>query len=86
MCDALNRTGRPVWYAIHSSTAPGSPNATVANMWRTGGDLSSSSFSMWTNRLDLATTEAQARVLSLACGAPEAAFEHALMHEEGFFA
>ena len=28
-------------------------------MWRTGGDLSSSSFAMWTNRLDLATTDGQ---------------------------
>eukprot|EP00040_Diaphanoeca_grandis_P003123 m.23863 g.23863 ORF g.23863 m.23863 type:complete len:539 (+) comp14384_c0_seq1:136-1752(+) len=59
MRDALNKTGKPVWYAIHSSTATGSPNATVANMWRTGGDLSSSSFDMWTNRLDLATTASQ---------------------------
>lgn len=60
MRDALNKTGKPIWYAIHSSTDPGSPNATVANMWRTGGDLSGSNFDMWTNRLDLATTEAQA--------------------------
>lgn len=59
MRDALNSTGKPIWYAIHSQTVPGSPNATVANMWRTGGDLSSSSFDMWTNRLDLATTTSQ---------------------------
>lgn len=59
MRDALNKTGKPIWYAIHSKTAPGSPNATVANMWRTGGDLSSSDFDMWTNRLDLATTATQ---------------------------
>lgn len=59
MRDALNRTGKPIWYAIHSSTTPGSPNSTVANMWRTGGDLSASSYTMWTNRLDLATTPTQ---------------------------
>ena len=59
MRDALNKTGKPVFYAIHSSTAPGSPNGTVANMWRTGGDLSGSNFAMWTNRLDLATTASQ---------------------------
>lgn len=60
MRDALNRTGRAIWYAIHSTTTPGSPNASVANMWRTGGDLSSSDFDMWVNRLDLATTPTQA--------------------------
>jgi alpha-galactosidase len=59
MRDALNNTGKPVWYAIHDSTAAGSPNATIANMWRTGPDLSISSFDMWTNRLDLATTPSQ---------------------------
>ena len=37
MRDALNRTGRPIFYAIHSSIiGTGNPNATVANMWRTG--------------------------------------------------
>lgn len=48
-----------MWFAIHSTTTPGSPNATVANMWRTGGDLSAASYAMWTNRLDLATTPEQ---------------------------
>ena len=59
MRDALNATGRPVWYGIHSGTSPGSPNGTVANMWRTGPDLSSSTFSMWTSRLDTSTTLSQ---------------------------
>jgi hypothetical protein len=60
MRDALNKTSKPIWYAIHSSTAPGSPNATVANMWRTGDDLFESDYNMWLNRLDLATTDTQA--------------------------
>lgn len=61
MRDALNKTGKPIWYAIHSSIiGVGNPNATVANMWRTGGDLSAGSYDMWTNRLDLATTDVQA--------------------------
>lgn len=59
MRDALNKTGKPVWYAIHDATTPGSPNASIANMWRTGGDLCSSTFDMWNNRLDLATTASQ---------------------------
>ena len=51
MRDALNNTGRPIFYAIHSSIiGTGNPNATVANMWRTGGDLSSATYDMWTNR------------------------------------
>eukprot|EP00729_Bicosta_minor_P029428 gene29428-14693_t len=45
------------------STTPGSPSgaqpnasyAKYSNMWRVGGDLSSATFDMWTNRLDLAT-------------------------------
>eukprot|EP00041_Stephanoeca_diplocostata_P017026 m.338804 g.338804 ORF g.338804 m.338804 type:complete len:572 (-) comp20567_c0_seq8:94-1809(-) len=60
MRDALNSTGKAVWFAIHgvwrNNTTPGSDFGNVANMWRTGGDLSASSFDMWTNRLDLATT------------------------------
>lgn len=59
MRDALNNTNHPVWYGIHASTRPGSPNGTVANMWRTGADLSSSTFAMWTSRLDTATTPSQ---------------------------
>ena len=59
MRDALNRTGRAVWYAIHGGTSPGSPNGTVANMWRTGGDLHDSTFAMWTSRLDTSTTPSQ---------------------------
>ena len=55
MRDALNRTGHQMLYQTHSA-----PNGTVANSWRTGGDLYSSSFDMWTNRLDLATTPQQA--------------------------
>lgn len=55
MRDALNGTGRHMLYQTHSA-----PNGTVANAWRTGGDLYSSSFDMWTNRLDLATTPEQA--------------------------
>jgi alpha-galactosidase len=61
MRDALNKTGKAIWYAIHSSIkGVGNPNATVANMWRTGGDLYASSYDMWTNRLDLATSDVQA--------------------------
>jgi alpha-galactosidase len=59
MRDALNKTGKPVWYAIHAGTSPGSPNGTSANMWRTGSDLSTSTFSMWTSRLDTATSKVQ---------------------------
>lgn len=59
MRDALNKTGQPVWYAIHAGTSPGSPNGTVANMWRTGADLCSSTFAMWTSRLDTSTTPSQ---------------------------
>ena len=56
MRDALNKTGRKMWYAIHAgncedwSQPVNCVNGSVANMWRTGGDLSSSSFDMWTNR------------------------------------
>ena len=59
MRDALNATGRHILYTIHGDTTPGSDNGTVANMWRTGNDLYSSSFDMWTNRLDLATASTQ---------------------------
>ena len=57
--DALNATGRRILYTIHGSAAPGSDFGSVANMWRTGDDLYSSSFAMWTSRLDLATTPFQ---------------------------
>jgi hypothetical protein len=66
MRDALNKTGRPVFFAIHAgncenwSTPVSCVNGSIANSWRTGGDLSGSSFAMWTNRLDLATQPAQA--------------------------
>ena len=59
MRDALNKTGKPVWYSIHGGNAPGQPNATIANSWRTGDDLYASSYEMWTNRLDMATTKLQ---------------------------
>ena len=68
MRDALNATGKHVFLAVHAGNcdprAPGADpvvcvNGTSANMWRTGGDLSSQSYSMWTNRLDLATTPLQ---------------------------
>lgn len=59
MRDAINKTGRQMVYSIHAGTTPGSPNGSVANMWRTGPDLYASSFDMWTNRLDLATTPEQ---------------------------
>ena len=55
MRDALNQSGRHILYQTHSA-----PNGTVANSWRTGGDLYSSSCDMWCNRLDLATTPEQA--------------------------
>lgn len=60
MRDALNGTGKPIWYAIHPSKIANSSYPDLANMWRTGGDLYASSFDMWTNRLDLATAKAQA--------------------------
>lgn len=63
MRDALNRTGRHIYFNIHGDTTPGSDNGTVANSWRTGGDLYASDFGMWTNRLDLATADTQ-RVLA----------------------
>ena len=56
MRDALNKTGRKMWYAIHAGNCEdwSQPvtcvNGSVANMWRTGGDLSASTFDMWTNR------------------------------------
>ena len=82
MGDALNKTGRRIWYAIHAGTDASPEYPRVANMWRcgradpnlrgpsqdtdpesrlrsVGGDLYASSFDMWTNRLDLATTAAQ---------------------------
>jgi hypothetical protein len=55
MRDALNRTGRPILFAIHSDGKPwlqgSDSNGTVANMWRTGGDLSASSYAMWLGAL-----------------------------------
>jgi alpha-galactosidase len=63
MRDALNATGRHILFSIHAGTTPGSPNATVSNDWRTGDDLYSSTFDMWTNRLDLATTPEQAALV-----------------------
>ena len=63
MRDALNKTGRPILFAGNCnnwSTPVRCVNGSVANMWRTGGDLSSGTYSMWTNRLDLATTPMQA--------------------------
>ena len=39
MRDALNATGRQILYQTHSA-----PNGTVANAWRTGGDLYASNF------------------------------------------
>ena len=60
MRDALNATGKPVLFTIHGCTDPTCDFGETANMWRTGGDLYASNFAMWTNRLDLATTSAQA--------------------------
>jgi alpha-galactosidase len=60
MRDALNATGKPVLFTIHGCVDPDCDFGNVANMWRTGGDLYSSNFAMWTNRLDLATTPQQA--------------------------
>lgn len=57
MRDALNATGRSILFNVHGSPTLG---GTISNSWRTGGDLYSSSFAMWTNRLDLATTPEQA--------------------------
>lgn len=60
MADALNATGRPVWFAIHAGTDANATYAQVANMWRVGGDLSAANYDMWLNRLDLATADDQA--------------------------
>lgn len=60
MATALNNTGKPIWYAIHAGTQPNASYAKYSNMWRVGGDLSSATFDMWTNRLDLATAPGQA--------------------------
>lgn len=64
MRDALNATGRHIFYNIHACASAGCPNATVGNSWRTGPDLYSSEFDMWTNRLDLATTPEQLALLA----------------------
>jgi len=59
MRDALNATGRPIVFAIHSDGMPwkagSDSNGSVAHMWRTGDDLSASDYNMWLNRLDRAT-------------------------------
>ena len=48
-----------IFFAIHSDGRPwedgSDSNGSVANMWRTGGDLYASSYKMWLDRLDLAT-------------------------------
>ena len=62
MRDALNATGKPVLFTIHGCADPGCDFGETANMWRTGDDLYSSNFQMWTNRLDLATTPFQANL------------------------
>lgn len=65
MRDALNKTGRQVWFAIHAGNCGDwndtvtCVNGTIANMWRTGGDLYAKNYDMWVNRLDLATTPLQ---------------------------
>ena len=38
-------------------------NGSIANMWRTGGDLVGSDYGVWTNRLDLATLPEQAAMV-----------------------
>ena len=69
MRDALNKTGRPMFFAIHAgncenwTTNVDCVNGSVANMWRTGPDLVASSFATWTNRLDLATLPEQAALV-----------------------
>ena len=62
MRDALNATGRRITYTIGGANVaqPGGEDfGQVANLWRVGPDLYSSEFSMWTDRLDRATTPAQ---------------------------
>ena len=57
--ESLNNTGKPIFLAIHPQQGGNSTYPKVANMWRTGGDLSASSYDMWLNRLDLATDPKQ---------------------------
>ena len=42
MRDALNATGRPIVYSVHSSVTPGTMQPSLANFWRTGPDIGSS--------------------------------------------
>ena len=42
MRDALNATGRPIVYSVHSSVAPGTMRPSLANFWRTGPDIGAS--------------------------------------------
>ena len=39
MRDALNATGRPIVYSVHSSVMPGTMQPSLANQWRTGPDI-----------------------------------------------
>ena len=63
MSKELNETGRRVFLSIHGDKAARPEYASVANMWRVGDDLFDSSFDMWTNRLDLATSDDQAALV-----------------------
>jgi len=66
MRDGLNATGRRVLFTIggyHTAAPGGEDFGATANLWRVGPDLYSSSYDMWTNRLDLATTPAQLALL-----------------------
>ena len=42
MRDALNATGRPIVYSVHSSVTPGTMQPSLANFWRTGPDIGAS--------------------------------------------
>jgi hypothetical protein len=42
MRDALNATGRPIVYSVHSSVEQGVMDVSLANMWRTGPDIGAS--------------------------------------------
>ena len=39
---ALNATGRPIVYSVHSDVTEGTMDASLANYWRTGPDIGAS--------------------------------------------
>lgn len=60
MSKELNATGRHIFLSIHGDPVARPEYASISNMWRVGDDLWDSSFDMWTDRLDKATSDDQA--------------------------